>query len=204
MERMDIYPKELPSDDLLLWKFIGNSNVLLQNGDGWKKHSRMVNAALRQSLPIGQFAYLAKKLFKRLGDGGVHRFDDLAQRFALDAVGSTALGHDFESLERDSYFVSEYNAVMYGIANPFYLLLPFLERWLPRKTLLSRMHALVGQFQTLLEEKKKNPGDDMMTGMLKEPDFTDEEYRDNMVLLFIAGHVRDFDSISLIHLNLSS
>ena len=38
----------------------------------------------------------------------------------------------------------------------------------------------------------RSPGDDVMTYMLKDPEMTDEHHRDNMVVLFIAGHVSFF------------
>jgi cytochrome P450 len=78
---------------------------------------------------------------------------------------------------------------MADIANPFYLIAPWLERYLPRKAVMTRMDALVDQIMNLLKAKRTDPGDDMMTFMPKDPEMTDENHRDNMVVLLIAGHV---------------
>lgn len=44
-ENLSLYPKELPPDGLLLWRFIGASNILMSNGDRWKRHSRVIRDA---------------------------------------------------------------------------------------------------------------------------------------------------------------
>lgn len=190
-----LYPKELPSDGLLLWRFIGGSNILMTNGDRWKKHSRVIRDAFNLSIPVDQFTQLSKNLFDVINppsdknDTHTVDFADLAQRFALDAVGSSVLGHDFDAIHTESLFVKEYNGIMRDIANPFYLLMPFLEKVFPRRKVIKRMDDLVDKFQMLLQAKRTDPGDDMMTFMLKEPTMSEDELRDNMVVLFIAGHV---------------
>ncbi|KAH7908425.1 cytochrome P450 [Hygrophoropsis aurantiaca] len=193
-DNMSLYPKELPPDGLLLWRFIGNSNVLMTNGDKWRKHSRVIRDAFALPIPIDLFASLAKNLFAVISPPSSPQrthtvdFSELAQRFALDAVGSSVLGHDFDAIRTESLFVREYNGIMHDIANPVYLIAPFLERIFPRKEVIRRMDSLVDGFKKLLQAKKDEPGDDMMTLMLKDPEMTDEELRDNMVVLFIAGH----------------
>lgn len=186
------FPKEDPPDDLLLWRLIGRSNILLSNGERWRKHSRLVRTAINQTLPIAQFAVLARRLIAviaRTSDTGEPvRFDDLSQRFALDAVGTTAFGHDFDAIARESEFVRLYNGIMHGIANPLYLIMPVLERVVPRTELTRRMQQLSDSFQGVLDEKRENPGPDMLTFMLKDVNMSDRELRDNMLLLFIAGH----------------
>lgn len=124
-----------------------------------------------------------------MGDGGRLRFDDLTMRFALDAVGTTALGHDFNTIvDNNSPFVRKYNEVMESIASPLFLVFPKLESWFPRKQVIRKIDDLVKDFGKILEDKKQRPGNDMLTYMLEEPEMTDEEFRDNMVVFFIAGH----------------
>ena len=84
---IETYPKEVPPDGLLLWKFVGYNNVILSNGAAWKRHSKIIKAALDRNLPVEEFGFLARKLFKQMGNGGPLRWDDLTMRFALDAVG---------------------------------------------------------------------------------------------------------------------
>ncbi|PPR01287.1 hypothetical protein CVT24_006362 [Panaeolus cyanescens] len=188
-ENVSLWPKEEPPDDLLLWRFVGKTNVILSNGEAWVRHSHVVKSALNRNLPIHEFVSLAKMLFKKMGDGGLIRWDDYTMRFALDAVGSTALGHNFRAIEDDhSPFVKEYNEVMDGISNALYIVFPKLEKWFPRKEVITKIDKLSGNFLKILNHKKENKGNDMITYMLEEPGMTDEEYRDNMVVFFIAGH----------------
>ena len=189
--QMDIYPKELPPDGLLLWRFIGVSNILMTNGEIWRKHSTIIRDGFNLRIPMDTFIHLSKGLFSIIGDkpDTTVCFSDLAQRFALDAVGSTVLGHDFNALHEDPHIVVEYNGVMSAIANPLYLIMPWMEKVFPRKAVLKRMDNLVERFTEMLKAKRNDPGDDVMTYMLKDPEMTDEHHRDNMVVLFIAGHV---------------
>lgn len=61
-----------------------------------------------------------------------------------------------------------------------YIVFPKLEKWLPRHKVIQNIDNLVAKFQGILEHKKENKGNDMLTYMLEEPGMTDEEYRDNM------------------------
>ena len=184
-----LFPKEVPPDGMLLWRFVGYSNIILSNGEAWKRHSRIVRSALNRNVPLEGFATLARKLFRVMGDGGRKKWDDLTMRFTLDAVGTTALGHDFNAIQdAESPFVLQYNHVMESIANPAYLVFPTLEKIVPRVKTIEAIDKLVSSFQGLLQGKKENKGNDMLTYMLEEPGMSDTEYRDNMVVFFIAGH----------------
>lgn len=57
---------------------------------------------------------------------------------------------------------------MESIANPAYLLVPKLESWFPRKAVISGIDSLVALFQGLLDSKKQDPGNDMLTYMLED------------------------------------
>ena len=105
-----------------------------------------------------------------MGKGGTFQWDDLSMRFTLDADGTTALGHDFNAIEdRQSPFVAQYNHVMASIADPAYIIFPKLEKILPRKKIIVAIDQLVDKFQKLLESKKENKGNDMLSYMLEEP-----------------------------------
>jgi len=91
---------------MLLWRFVGRTNVILSNGEAWTRHSHVVKSALSRNLPIHEFVLLGNKLFKKMGQGGPIKWDDFAmvnptqivpgkcfdqnnlQRFTLDAVGT--------------------------------------------------------------------------------------------------------------------
>jgi hypothetical protein len=55
---------------MLLWRFVGKTNIILSNGENWKRHSRVVKSALNRNLPIEDFVSLGKKLFSVMGQGG--------------------------------------------------------------------------------------------------------------------------------------
>jgi cytochrome P450 len=175
---------------LLLWHLIGNANILVSNATQWKKQSSLINEAINLQMPVEQFVVLSQDVGKLLGEGtNTVRWDEFSQRFAVDVLGSTVLGHDFEALKQQSMFVREYNGVMAGIADPLYLIAPVLEHLLPRRALIKRIDTLVEHFVALLRAKQNSPGDDIMSYMLKDPDMSQQELRDNMILLFISGHV---------------
>ncbi|TFY70743.1 hypothetical protein EVG20_g2277 [Dentipellis fragilis] len=183
------WPKEVPPDDMLLWRFVGRTNVILANGKSWQRHSRVVKSALDRNVPIADFVGLGYKLFNVMGEGGRLLWDDLTMRFTLDAVGTTTFGHDFNAIaDVNSPFVRKYNGVMDGIASPLYIIFPKLERWVPRPKVIAKIDEMVLLFTHLLEEKKQNAGNDMLTYMLEDPEMSDTEFRDNMVVFFIAGH----------------
>ncbi|KAK0460186.1 cytochrome P450 [Desarmillaria tabescens] len=164
-----LFPKETPDDASLLWRFVGS-------------------ATFSARIPIEAFTSLAHSLSAIVGKRCTVIWDKYAQCFALDAVGSTVLGHNFDAIETDNLFVQDYNGVMGEIADPLYLIFPWMERTFPRRKLMCRIDTLVDSFMKLLTDKKVDPGDDMMTFMLKDPAMSHRELRDNMITLFIGGH----------------
>lgn len=182
--------KQPPPEHMLFWQFTGKANIFFTEGEQWSRLSKGVRSALQRADPIPQFVRLAEILFEQLGDGGTIRWSDYTGRFSLDAIGTTVLGYDFKALEEpNSPFVSQYKSVMDEIARPLYIFLPVLEVLLPRRKIMKDMEALIEQFRLLLRMKKESPGDDMISYMLDEPGLTETEHRDNIVVLFMAGHV---------------
>jgi hypothetical protein len=56
--------------ELLIWKFLGDRNILVSNGEDWKKYSRIVKGALERTLPMEEFVNIGKRMLTSLGDGG--------------------------------------------------------------------------------------------------------------------------------------
>ncbi|KAK0438636.1 cytochrome P450 [Armillaria borealis] len=191
-----LFPKETPDDASLLWRFVGSDSLLMSNGEQWQKQTALINDAFSAKMPIDAFASLARNLSAMVGRRRTALWDRCAQHFALDAIGSTVLGHNFDAIETDNPFVREYNEVMAAIANPIYLIFPWMERTFVRKKLIHRIDTLTERFMQLLTDKKENPGDDMMTFMLKDPAMSHRELRDNMITLFIGGHDSSAGAIS--------
>ena len=49
--------------------------------------------------------------------------------------------------------------------------------------------AFVEEFRLLLAKKREDPGNDMITYMFEDPDMTETEFRDNVIVTFMGGHV---------------
>ena len=182
--------KQPQPDDMLLWRLIGHNNVFMCDGEMWKRQSRIMRDALRQTTPIDTFTALARTTFSLIGDGGRVRWSDYTHRYTLDAVGTTVIGYDFEALAKPhGSFVRRYHDVMSAIASPAYVVLPSLERWLPRWSVRKMVDGFVDDFCKILQEKREKPGNDVITYMFQEPSMTEVEYRDNSIVTFIGGHV---------------
>ncbi|KAJ8496055.1 hypothetical protein ONZ51_g1369 [Trametes cubensis] len=193
--------KQQPPSHMLLWRLTGNQNVFMAEGEMWKRHANIVHEALRRSTPIEQFANLARKTFSLMGKGGRIRWNDYTHRFTLDAVGTTIIGYDFEALDKpDGVFVKKYHDVMDAISSPAYIFLPFLERWWPRHEVRRLVDEFVDDFRVLVENKRKDPGNDMLTYMFEDPEMTDVEFRDNAIVAFMGGHDTTAGALSsLVH-----
>ncbi|KAH7905603.1 cytochrome P450 [Hygrophoropsis aurantiaca] len=194
------FQKQRPAKDSMFCRFMGDSNIVWTNGETWKKQSQIVHQAFHLPLPIDLFAALAENLFQVIEtaptaallvvDPHTHTvcWSDLTQRFALDAVGTSIIGHNFDSIRSKSEFVSDYNQMMRDIAQPLYLIAPLLERIAPRTKVIMRMDRLIRGFEELLEARRSDPGDDIMTAMITHPDLSPTQLRDNIASLFLAGH----------------
>ncbi|KAI0793858.1 cytochrome P450 [Fomes fomentarius] len=181
--------KQEPPAEMLLWRMTGRQNIFTAEGEMWKRHAKIVREALNRTTPIEQFANLARKTFDMMGKGGRIRWNDYTHRFTLDAVGTTVIGYDFEALDKpNGPFVKMYHDVMAAISDPPYIFLPSLERWWPRDKVRAMVDALVEEFRLLLAKKRENPGNDMITYMFEDPDMTETEFRDNVIVTFMGGH----------------
>ncbi|KAJ7909030.1 cytochrome P450 [Mycena leptocephala] len=127
---------------------------ILDQQTQWKKQSRLINDAINLQIPAEQFVALAEK------------------RFAIDALGSTVFGHDFEALKEQSMFVREYNGVM-SASHPSDNA-PQKNRYFDR--------AFCGSVKGEITLAR----DDMKSYMLRDPDMSQKELRDNMILLILA------------------
>ncbi|KAH9934285.1 cytochrome P450 [Fomitopsis serialis] len=184
------FKKQSPREETLLWHFTGRQNIFFSEGEQWKKHSKIFRAALQRTTPVGHFVALSRKLVSIIGDGGRVRWNDYTHRFTLDAVGKTTLGFDFEALDDpESPFVRLYHDVMASVSQPAFIFVPSLERWISRNGVRRKVDALLERFEELLTRKKREPGNDVITYFYDDADMTRKEIRDNVVVLFMAGHV---------------
>ncbi|KIJ63828.1 hypothetical protein HYDPIDRAFT_91894 [Hydnomerulius pinastri MD-312] len=189
------FPKEQAAKESMFNRFLGSTNVVLANGEDWKKQSALVREGFARPLPIDLFTTLAKNTFEVIESTtspGVPtcftvRWSELAQNFALDAVGISVIGHNYNAIRARSPFVVDYNQMTHDMAEPLYLVFPILEKMFPRQKVISRMDRLFRGFEQLLEAKRSDPGEDIMTSLLSDPELSQANLRDNMAALFMAG-----------------
>lgn len=183
------FKKQPPREETLLWHFTGRQNIFFSEGEQWKHHSRIFRTALQRTTPVGHFVALSRKLVSIIGDGGKVRWNDYTHRFTLDAVGKTTLGFDFEALDDpEGPFVRLYHDVMASVSQPAFIFVPSLERWISRNGVRRKVDALLERFEELLTRKKREPGNDVITYLYEDADMTRKEIRDNVVVMFMAGH----------------
>ncbi|KAG6855941.1 hypothetical protein H0H87_009134 [Tephrocybe sp. NHM501043] len=162
------FPKKNYQDHLH-FTFLSGPNVVFSNGEMWKRHSASVKAAFDREIPVHRFVSLSHELFERMGDGGIHRFSDLVQA------------------SEDS-FVDHFNRVMSRIATPTRLIFPFLDDWLPRRAVIDDVNALNARYDSLLQMKRQDLGQDLLSYLLEDSSLSNEELRSNLAILFSAGH----------------
>lgn len=182
--------KQKPNEEMMFWRFLGSNSIFFADGEQWKKHSSIIRTILQRNVSIEIFCDLSKTLLTILGPGGTFSWSDLSHRLTLDAVGLIVMGYHFQALTNPhSPIINLYHSVMEDVSNPLYAVFPILERLLPRREVSNRIEALIGLFWDILQKKKSNPGSDLLTFLIKDPEMTDAESRDSIVTLFMAGHV---------------
>ncbi|EGO03908.1 hypothetical protein SERLA73DRAFT_69726 [Serpula lacrymans var. lacrymans S7.3] len=199
------FPKDIPPWDLLLIRFTGRSNIAMRNGEEWKSLSTIIREAFTTPIPIELFASLAKNLFHVINqtpladDKGLKvRWNGLSQRFTLDAVGYSVLGYNVDAISTQTQFVKDYNMFMHYTNDPLYLALPIFEKIITRKHAFELVETLKKRLVDMLLAKRMDPGDDIVSFLLRDPSLTVEELRDNLSTLLIAGHDTTAGAISTI------
>jgi cytochrome P450 len=193
---------------MLFWHLTGFDNIVLSEGQIWKSQSDLLRNAIRQAHLLSIFSVLSQKLIERIGKGGTVVWNEYTRRFTLDAVGLTIFGHDFQSLdlvvrgEKGGAGTAEksksgqtdvsvqYSNMMNGIANPVYLALPILEKLWPRRQLVGEIEAFRETVMNIVKEKRKVPGDDVVSRLLEVPSLSNEMVLNTSISILMAGHVR--------------
>ncbi|CAG8646347.1 23094_t:CDS:10, partial [Rhizophagus irregularis] len=188
MTKTDLYPKALLEESFptsLITKYYG-TNVVLSNGDVWKRHRRIANPSFR-NLPVHVFVESTTKLLnvmEKIDNEPIevkslmHRakFD----RLALDVLGKAAFGFDFNNLEDpNNVYVTTYNEVMAELSKPLYFVFSFLD-YLPRFEALRKIEKLNSLYDEIHMVYACNDPDN--------PTLTNEELRHDLAMFMLAGH----------------
>ncbi|GES99830.1 cytochrome P450 [Rhizophagus clarus] len=207
--KSDLYVKATLEESYpgtLFGRFYG-TNVVMSNGDVWRRHRRIANPAFK-NLPIHVFVESAMKLLTVMErvDNKPIEVKNLMHRLTLDVLGKAAFGFDFNNLEDpNNNYVTAYNEVMEELSNPWYLLIPFL-RYFPRTEALKKIEKLNNLYDGIVENKRQsmklgelkeklnNHSADLLEYMIQacnDPEnqtLTNEELRYNVAIFMLAGH----------------
>ncbi|CAB5392950.1 unnamed protein product [Rhizophagus irregularis] len=209
MTKTDLYPKALLEESFptsLITKYYG-TNVVLSNGDVWKRHRRIANPSFR-NLPVHVFVESTTKLLNVMEkiDNEPIEVKSLMHRLALDVLGKAAFGFDFNNLEDpNNVYVTTYNEVMAELSKPLYFVFSFLD-YLPRFEALRKIEKLNSLYDEIVESKHKamkmgeiekkinNKSADLLEHMVyacndpDNPTLTNEELRHDLAMFMLAGH----------------
>ncbi|CAB4414956.1 unnamed protein product [Rhizophagus irregularis] len=207
--KSDLYAKATLEESFpgsLLSKFYG-TNVVMSNGDVWRRHRRIANPAFK-NLPKHVFVESTIKLLNVMEkfDNQPIEVKNLMHRLTLDVLGKAAFGFDFNNLEDpENVYVTAYNEVIEELSKPLYLLLPFLN-YFPRFEARKKLAKLNNLYDGIVENKRKsmqlgeldekinNNSADLLEYMINacnDPEnqtLTNEELRYNIAIFMLAGH----------------
>ncbi|KAI8070963.1 cytochrome P-450 cyp509A1 [Gongronella butleri] len=190
------------------------SNVLLTNGDTWRRHRAIVNPVFSKALPVNLFGELARDVFTRIDEKHqektfVINFSYLMELFTLDAVGKAAFDFDFEATrDPDATWKSVYDRAMAAQRHPLFVMFPFLDKPRYLRHMPKRMEAhrvldqFLGKLKEIIEQKRLALDDarfteeaekDLLTLMLEsqrrgEGQLTEDEILGDLAVFFVAGH----------------
>ncbi|ORX42927.1 cytochrome P-450 cyp509A1 [Hesseltinella vesiculosa] len=196
--------------------FFGNDNILLSNGDTWKKHRKLVNPAFHKASPVKLFGNTAVEMFEMLEesypntDSFVIDFGNLMDRVTLDIIGRAGFDFDFNSTkDPNSKWKKIYHQVMSDQRNIKFIFFPALDRYFrylmpARMEAWKRLNEFLNMLDEVIEHKRKvlqenidqgieEHEKDLLTLMLEgemrgEGVLTQEQFIGNLVIFFIAGH----------------
>ncbi|KAG2172696.1 hypothetical protein INT43_000043 [Umbelopsis isabellina] len=218
LRKPDVYPKSTSISDLhpetLVHRFLGHSNLVLANGEDWKRRRRIANPAFHRSMPVKAFSQLTANVFQQIdkSEGAPIDVGPLLQSFTLDAIGLVGFGFDFNAiLTPDNEWVHTYNYVANNLLEFPFIFFPILDTHLrflfPKRQdkhkALTKLNDLfdliIKNKREAIEKKALNKEEnekDLLTLLIEsgrgeddanEP-LDDEELRSELVLFFFAGH----------------
>ncbi|GES99837.1 cytochrome P450 [Rhizophagus clarus] len=215
----DLYPKVPLKETFpgsLIAQYYG-TNVVMSNGDVWKRHRRIINPSFR-NLPVHVFVESVMKMLNVMEkvDNEPIEFKNLMHSLTLDVLGRAAFGFDFNNLEDPkNVYVTTYNEVIEEIGNPLYFLFPFF-RYIPRTGTLKKVAKLNSLYDGIVQKKRQsmklekinekinNNSADLLEYMIQacndseNQTLTNEELRYNLAIFMLAGHDTTANSLTTI------
>ncbi|KXN74926.1 cytochrome P450 [Conidiobolus coronatus NRRL 28638] len=207
----DRFPKSMSNFPGILGKYIGPSNILISNGDEWKRHRKPANPIFHQKFQPELFSPCIEEVLNSIMDKVSRNPEesiqvcDLMSLLTLDVLGKGIFSIDFEAIksEGSSKYHQLYYSIMKQVGSPLYSLIPFLNHY-PVGDMAKAyrsldefkevIQALISQRRKDLKDKKFEDSKDLLSTLLRETEknhedpLTDEELVYNMNVFFAAGH----------------
>jgi len=217
LSRTDLFPKALGEMDIIKGqktsaaaRFFGGDSINFSNGEVWKRQRMVANPAFKRAVGTKDFGILTKKIFKEFAKEGLDvDWRNMMQRITLDSMGKYVFGSYFQAVENEfSCYAEAYNCLMEGIADPKFIIFPFLEKMTylfpERPKVYKSLDIIHGLFEDAITKKRaayKTPEyklkpyaeKDILELMIEAEDtenatMTFQEMKDNLCVFFVAGH----------------
>ncbi|KAG1046568.1 hypothetical protein G6F43_010951 [Rhizopus delemar] len=141
---------------------MGRDNVILSNGEIWKKQRKIMNPVFHRSMPIKTVASLIQLLFSAIKEAnGRIPINPRMKDFTLDALGLTILDFDFKALQGDpDHWTSAYILMIQSLFDPisyvFCALEPLLVYVYPkRRRGANAVAKLNAKFDQVISKKRE-------------------------------------------------
>jgi cytochrome P450 len=183
--------------------FLGRQHLVLVNGNAWHRQRKVLEPAFGSALHNYENIFASKTkivLGKFNAEGGViSNTNQLTQEMALDILGLSIFGFDFDSLQgKSKKDLNAYNTLMHTVNSPpsylYYFLKEKLMPWSSNPSLQAELDVFNDLCSRLIEESKNSQSktfsmlDLMVASQNTDDGLTDVEIRDNMSIFFLAGH----------------
>lgn len=194
LKNTQIFEKTFPISFKEQKEFIGEDQLVFVNGHNWVRQRKILDPAfiaLQNYEKI--FHQKTNIVLKRLQEkeGIISNTTDLTQKMALDILGLSIFGHDFNSLlgssEKD---LEAYNMLMESMNTPsstfYYLFKDLIFPWHENTKLREHLKVFNDLAWKLIEESKNSKSNnismlDMMVASQNRDDgLSDQEIRDNI------------------------
>ncbi|KAI9273216.1 cytochrome P-450 cyp509A1 [Helicostylum pulchrum] len=229
LSKPDVFVKAFNKADnkkTIYERFVGGNNLLLSEGEDYKRLKKTVNPAFRRPVPIQLFGRMTQRTLQEIDQMGGKQVDmtDLCNRLTLDILGKAVFDFNFDATgDPHNEWTHVYKSIMESMSNKLFYYLPFLDqgKWLwlfPKRyqahqnltkflNMLSEM--ISNKRQTIAANHEEGTRNDLLSLMIdselnEEVDgLTDEEIMENLCIFFFAGHETTANAVAFIIYNLA-
>ncbi|KAI8819268.1 cytochrome P450 [Fimicolochytrium jonesii] len=182
--------------------FLGE-NIISARGENWRRFRGILAPGFRTHWRPSMFKNCVRDLCRIIDAQSYDhvRVNNLVQRLAMDCIGHAAFGQGFQALENPNAPISVAHTILKkSIFKPLYLFFPILDA-LPIKSRqeardkIDAMEQLLRGAAKMLddahEDQNCNRGPPLiqrLTVAHRNGVLTDEDFRNNLMVIFVAGH----------------